>query len=64
MSHHEGRPFSGFSGSFGVVRSLPVSFVGMSRPGFIRIGALVLALALPVAFLATVLALRGGFPGF
>ena len=62
MSCHEGRPFSGFSRSFGVVRSLPVSFVGMSRTGFIRIGALLPALDLLVAFLATVPALRGGFP--
>ena len=48
---HDGRPFSGVFGSFGVVRSLSISFVGISGPGSLRIGELLPALALPMAFL-------------
>ena len=58
MSRHEGRPFSGFSRSFGVVRSLPISLVGLSRTGSgsgsLRIGTLLPALTLLVALLAIV----------
>ena len=49
-----------------VVRSLPISLVGMFGtvfgPGSLRIGTLLPAHAFPVAFLATVPALRDGFP--
>ena len=48
------------------VSEAEIPFVGMSEtgsgPGSLRIGAILPALALPVAFLATIPAFRGGFP--
>ena len=63
VSYHEGYPLSDFFGSFGVVRPLPIFLFCPpgAASGFLRIGALLPALSLLVAFLATIRTFRGGF---